>query len=461
MRSPLPVQREPAATDEQKRVDKLQADYAAAVSSANWRAAAVHLNGFNDADIATKVALLNHEQLIEMDSQARQGMAQWHRRVTGAIHTFDAEADRVGELSANYENAIRSEDWDHAIVHLNGFNDADIIAKLNKLNPTQLKHMRGAAKDTKVGGGRMLRYVNGVRGVEVESKKKEQVGGSEYVVEGKYTYSVTPTAIRIAVGMNFKPDDGVAVPVDTWFGYIRDTWNHFSAVNEQNRSEKYAIEFVPKTGEGHKIQVSDHSDDGHNRANAGHYYIRGANMSNTVPHEFGHLIGLEDEYERDAEDYHKVTGEVAPAGSGETEKAKEIATGIHDALYNEEHLLEWHKTAERRRVAGVNKVLADNHIAANYQAGRNALTREVSIQYAAKYKREMSEDFMKKVNTDNAEFNTWRETVLGTFQVTSKSIMGEMTADHEHSVEPRHVRGFAGYIEQILGRGHWVPIRDH
>jgi hypothetical protein len=108
----------------------------------------------------------------------------------------------------------------------------------------------------------------------------------------------------------------------------------------------------------------------------------------------------------------------------------------------------------------VNKVLADNHVAANWQAGRTALTREVSIQYSAMYGHEMSVDFRDRINTNNDEFNNWREQVLGTFQVTSTSIMGDMT-DHVHAVEPRHVRAFAGYIGQVLRRGNWAPQQDH
>ena len=451
----------PAPTDEQKRVERLEASYAKAVVDKDWRQVARDLNGFNDTDIDSKVALLLHEQLIEVDSQARQTMIGWHERVTGGIAKFDGEADRVGALTAKYETAVKDKQWDEAIVHLNGFNDVDIVAKLNKLTPDQLKHMGSAAKDTKVGGGRMARYVQGVAGREVKTRQDEQVGGSVYTVEGGYTYALTPNAIRVSVGMNFRPDRGVTVPVDTWFGYIRDTWNHFSAVNQDNRGEKYAIEFMPVAGPGHDIQVSDHSDDGHNRANAGHYYIQDARLAKSVPHEFGHLIGLEDEYERDAADYQRVAGESPSPGSGETAKAEAIATGIHDALFDKENLFEWHRTAERRRMTAVNKVLADNHIAANWQGGRSDLTREVSIQYAAKYGHEMSVDFRTQVDTDKDEFNNWREQVLGTFQVTSTSLMGDMSADHDHLVAPRHVRAFAGYVQQILGRGHWTPEQDH
>jgi hypothetical protein len=190
---------------------------------------------------------------------------------------------------------------------------------------------------------------------------------------------------------------------------------------------------------------------------AGHYYTGDPDLPLGIPHEFGHLIGLEDEYERDAADYQRVTGEAPLAGSGDVATATTIATGIHDALFLGEHWYERHKTAERRRKDAVNRVLAAHHIVP--APGVNPLTRQVSIQYAAKYGHEMSQDFMAQVDTDNDEFNDWREQALGTFQLTSASMMGAESA--YPLVEPRHVRGFARLIQQTLGRGKWQPEQDH
>jgi len=450
------VQRDPPVADpaaETARVAALEADYWASVRSGSWRKAALDLNGFNDEDIMAKLIILTHDQLISMTAGALHAMPGWSQRVITPLTTVDAEAARVGRLTFTYERALAAEAWDLAMISLNGFNDIDIVAKLSRLSPASLGHMREAARDFTP---RMARLANAVSGNEVETRANEQVGGQVYEVRGGYTWRIRPDAIVVDVGMNFNPDRGVAVPTNTWFGYIRSTWNHFSAVNQAAPSEKKRIDFNPVAGSGHDIQVSA----GDGRANAGHYYVGDSRGSDTIPHEFGHLIGLEDEYERDRRDFQRVTGSVPAAGSGQTALAQTIARGIHDGLFLEEKTFELHRTAERRRMAAVNKVLADNHIAANYQAGRSALTAEVANQYRALYAAEISAHFMSQIDTDNDEFNNWREQVLGTFQFTSTSLMGDMS-DHTHPVQDRHVRAFAGHVQQALGRGTWVPQQDH
>ena len=285
----------------------------------------------------------------------------------------------------------------------------------------------------------------------------EQVGGTVYTATGAYDYRITADAIVVTVSMNFNPDAGVTVPVGTWFGYITSTWNRFDAVNQSDPAQKKRIDFRPVQGAGHNIQVSA----GDGRANAAHYYAGDSRAPQSIPHEFGHLIGLEDEYERDAPDFARLTEEAVPAGSGETATAQTIARGIHDGLFLSERVFEWHSTTIRRREQAVQNVLAENHIVPNFQAGQNALTHEVSAQYVQIFGHEMSEDFMSQITTrwpweDAQALQDWREQVLGTFQYTGTSIMGDMS-DHAHPVAPRHVRAFAKLAQTFFGSGDWQP----
>jgi hypothetical protein len=225
-------------------------------------------------------------------------------------------------------------------------------------------------------------------------------------------------------------------------------------VNQADPTRKKHIDFQPVAGRGHEIQVSA----GTGRANAGHYYVGDSRAPTSIPHEFGHLIGLEDEYERDRADYERVTGERVPAGSGDVAGATTIARQLREALYKKEKFFEWHTTAVRRRMAAVNRVLAAHHIVVNYQRSRSPITHEIAAQYKNTFGVELSADVMKQVDKGGTEFSDWRERFLGTFQYTSTSIMGDMS-DHTHPVAARHVRAFSDFVQRLLG-GRWTPKEE-
>ena len=69
------------------------------------------------------------------------------------------------------------------------------------------------------------------------------------------------------------------------------------------------------------------------RANAGEFYLVMA--ADTVPHELGHFLGLEDEYQRFHPGFKRLVGETPigppPNESGQT--VEEIAADLHGALF--------------------------------------------------------------------------------------------------------------------------------
>ena len=449
------IQRDGPDAAEQARVAALVASYQRSVASNDWRQAAKDLNGFNEADIQTRLGQLNHDQLVKLDTAARHWIPD-STRVVGYITRQDPEANRVGFLTYQFNKAVVARDFDGACTLLNAFNEADILAMAARLTEHDLDRMTSAAKDKNVGGGRLARLLHAVAGETAKIEVKEQVGGSVYSARGGYEYHLTPDAIRVDVGMDFDPDRHVTVPVATWFGYITSIWNHYSAVNADDPTDRKRIDFHPFQGEGHEIQVSA----GSGRANAGRYYVGDTRAAETVPHEFGHLLGLEDEYERDTADFRRVAGQGPATSPTPWANAEPTARAIHDALFLKESFWEWHRTAERRRMRAVDAACAAAGIRPNYHIGRSSQTADVAAAYQRLYGVEMSRHFMAKVDTDKDEFNDWRERVLGTFQQTSTSIMGE-ASDHTHPVEPRHVRAFAGYVQKLLGRGRWSPAQDH
>ena len=100
----------------------------------------------------------------------------------------------------------------------------------------------------------------------------------------------------------------------------------------------------------------------------------------------------------------------------------------------------------------------------------------MAAAYKAAYGTELWADIASQIdrnpgesllNTTVGNFDDWRETMIGGFQVTSTSIMGmpELAAagtpEHDHPVQPRHVRHFAELVQGFLGHGRWVPEADH
>ena len=110
----------------------LDAGWRAAVAAGRWAEAAGHLNGFNDSDITARVTALPHASrvLLYQASPAR---------ITAVIATVD--------LAAAYEGAVAAHDWPKAAVHLNGFNDPDIATRVAALSAADLAALRAGCPE--------------------------------------------------------------------------------------------------------------------------------------------------------------------------------------------------------------------------------------------------------------------------------------------------------------------------
>ena len=180
-----------------------------------------------------------------------------------------------------------------------------------------------------------------------------------------------------------------------------------------------------------------------------------------IPHEFGHLVGLEDEYERSHGDFVRVTGGPATGDPAQATAAAALARSMHDAMFLDEALFEWHTTAVQRRMAALNRVMTRNGIG-GYNWGSTPLTRQTAIEYRRIYGRELTADLAAQCDRDGTSgstFRSWRESVAGAFQFVSSSIMGDMT-DHSHPVAARHVAPFVRHVQALMG-GTWTPVQDH
>ena len=143
----------------------------------------------------------------------------------------------------------------------------------------------------------------------------------DFGVHAKYDIDYSRTELRIRVGIKFhgeKPDNR---HLAIWRNGIQNKWN--GAFHIEN-GKRLAIVFEPQFN----WAVTHHSVELHKppvvREDSGNWYA-GPNAStaagaqdttdgDTAAHEFGHLIGMDDEYNLTAADYTRYTGAAPPAG---------------------------------------------------------------------------------------------------------------------------------------------------
>lgn len=266
----------------------------------------------------------------------------------------------------------------------------------------------------------------------VEKDWSELVGGQTYGMTSRYTWRITGTEIKVTVKLKFtgeKRDDLVT----QWMGYIQSMWNRFDATNDAG--EKIAIVFDPqsvKGGEDNAVEIMA----GNGRSNAAQWFADDPDSNNTAAHEFGHMIGLEDEYQRAHGDYKRLVGK--DPEDGETTNATPaatIATEMHTALQEPD---------EPTRVTNATGVVTTHDL----KQGKFA--QEVATAYQAAFGVEIVKDIVDHI-PDEDEWD-----IVDPFTHSSQSLMG-MGGNHAHPLEPRHVREFVGYVGASKG-GKWKAV---
>lgn len=264
----------------------------------------------------------------------------------------------------------------------------------------------------------------------VEKEWEELVGGQTYGMTSRYTWRIVGPEIRVTVRLQFT---GLHLPalVEEWFSAIRATWNRYKAVNQES-GEEMAIVFDPQSVTGGADNVVEILP-GSGRANAGQWYAEDPDGGETASHEFGHMIGLEDEYQRTHGDYKRLVGTDPPEGATDvTGDPATIATEMHDALQLGD---------EADRVTAAQQVVDD------YSLQQGEFAQSVATAYQTAFGINIVDDIVAQL-ADEDEWN-----IVDPFTFSSGSIMG-MGFNHDHPVEPRHVQEFVNYIQQAMG-GEW------
>lgn len=276
----------------------------------------------------------------------------------------------------------------------------------------------------------------------VERTWNENVGGNPNIgMTSRYTWRLTPedspTTMEVTAKIKFTSNPMKA----SWPGHVASAWNKFSAVN-LGTLDVIAINFKLESvasGEDNVVDVKP----GNGRANAGEWYLADPDEANTIAHEYGHLVGLQDEYQLTAADYERTTGRVAPVGQTEASdgaSASTVASKFVKAL------------AGKGPTATPDADSLD--IINTHGIKQGMFAQQVLNRYTKQTGTDLIQDFRALASPDEFE-------LIEPFTYSSGSMMGDEGRHagdnpHDHGVQPRHVREFVGYIRQ-WGRAKGKP----
>jgi hypothetical protein len=262
--------------------------------------------------------------------------------------------------------------------------------------------------------------------------EQKMTEGKSTFGHGIFDFALHSNRLDISVPVKFVPQKGVTPPFALWNSQIDKTWNKFALI-EPTGKHKIPIHMAYRDDPGAEREIEVHNPTGDkqkDRANAGKYIT---NMKpSAAPHEFGHLIGLADEYQRFHDDFKSLTGytKVGPENkSGKTED--EIASSLFDAF---------HLDNEAKRPVEVTKVLKNVGLIVNGRPQQGSFAQAVMASYDAKYgkARTLVETMRDLLPKDTK----W--TIQTVFSFASRTVMGDPIGlggsdTHDHAVEPRHL----------------------
>ncbi len=318
----------------------------------------------------------------------------------------------------------------------------------------------------------------------VEFDWLEEVEGVKGVgLTAAFDWKLSKTALAVTVGINFRPKHkGVDGRIGQWLADIKEIWSTFKAVNDSDPKKKSMdLNFEAKRGKGHDVDVFKFDpslpkkDRAQSRSNSGTWYTVDPRRS-MAPHEFGHLIGLADEYNRTEEHYLAVTGEEPAVGdtAGTVADATKLAGDVKAKLpLDDKPPAPVAATDDARwganlaavitpklgtKQGGFSRLVAQQYAAAN--AGASVYT---DIQKAFSDKGVTG--FQNNLSACVTPFLYSNKSLMGTMETTpAKGGGGKAAPAHEHPIEPRHVQPFVNLLakEWALQTGKadkWIPER--
>jgi hypothetical protein len=258
----------------------------------------------------------------------------------------------------------------------------------------------------------------------------------------------------------------VSASIQRWLTDIKQVWSNFKLVNMKNPKEFLNVDFAAIQGTGDfKINAIK----GNDRSDSGNWYSGDARRG-LAPHEFGHLIGLADEYNREEGQYLTTTGQEPPVGdpTGDAAKVDGIVAAIKAQLPISDAAA---VDANGNKIGGKKLATA---VFTNLKQKQGGFSRRIAQRYLELHKSSIVADITAAFNTAGFPgFHNMKSIAITPFLYSNQSIMGTMeTAEkaavkavgHEHAVEPRHIKPFADIVirEKSLERKakeEWEPKR--
>jgi hypothetical protein len=266
--------------------------------------------------------------------------------------------------------------------------------------------------------------------------------GQVTVVQGRFDWRFEDGQLKVNVNANFTPDEGVDVPLATWQSQIDSVWNQYALVEPGGLSIPIQMSLTNASG-GKTIRVVQNTVPGTyaspDRANAGKWYP--VMPADTAPHEYGHLIGLQDEYQRTHDDFEDITGS-APVGPTNTSGKSEadIATELNTALTDAD---------ETQRAPLATTVLTNVGLFVGGLPQQGDFAQAVMTAYDGAYSPSLR-DTLAGLPRDG------RWALQTVFSYASGTIMGNPGwVPHEHPVAARHLREFVNIAESRFPGYEW------
>jgi peptidoglycan hydrolase-like protein with peptidoglycan-binding domain len=298
----------------------------------------------------------------------------------------------------------------------------------------------------------------------------ETVGGHTYSMQGarasKYSWHLDIGQMIITAKVKFTNNP----PKPAWFTQVRNTWDGFKA-QKTDGPQAVLLKFQMVQSADADANVVDVKT-GTGRANAGEWYL-GDTATDTVPHEFGHLIGLRDEYQLHSADYREITGHEPPTGgaAGVAEPAGgvtplRVAQDLRAAILARNTANCWHAVVGRGIVSGAfaarvveaYKTLGPATVPLVPMVPGTATTPAQPARPAVTLGTDVVADLDRAV----PDTSGWRYQVIQALTYSSGSIMGDasrVTDPHEHGTQARHVQEFVDIVAANRG-GTWVGERS-